>query len=318
LVPVMVIAEAPSVSAAPPVLVRVTCCVAAVAPTCVPEKVRVVGDRLTAGAVPVPVSVTFCGDPVALSAIFSVAVRVPVAAGLKLTVIVQNPLAATLAPQVLVSEKAVALVPLRVIAEALSVSGAVPVLVSVTGSVAVVPSGVPGKVSVVGARLTAGAVPVPLSATCCGDPAALSAMLSVAVSEPAAAGLKLTVILQLAFAATLVPQALLSENEAALVPVMVIAVLASVSAAFPVLISVTVCVAVEPAVVAAKLKLAAERLAAAPSPVPLSETVCGAPAALSAMLTVAVSAPIAAGLNVTVMMQMPCTARLAVQVLLCE
>lgn len=97
-----------------------------------------------------------------------------------------------------------------------------------------------------------------------------------------------------------------------------IAVLASVKAALPVLLSVTVLVAaVDPTAVSAKLTPVVEKLATAPEPVPLSETACGDPAALSAMLTAAVSAPTAAGLNVTVMTHVPFTARFVVQVLVC-
>jgi hypothetical protein len=47
-------------------------------------------------------------------------------------------------------------------------------------------------------------------------------MLTVAVNAPVAAGLKVTVILHEAAAATLVPQVLVSEKELALAPVMLI------------------------------------------------------------------------------------------------
>ena len=68
-----------------------------------------------------------------------------------------------------------------------------PVLVTVTGSVLVVPTEVDGKVSEVAERETAGGlVPVPLRVTDCGDPVALSVMFSVAEKLPVAAGVKLT------------------------------------------------------------------------------------------------------------------------------
>ncbi len=287
-------------------------------PTIVPANVSEVGDKVTAGTVPVPLSVTFCGDPAALSAMFIVAEAAPDAAALKLTVIVQVPFTATLVPHELVCENAVALVPEKVMAVAPRVSAAVPVLVSVTGSVAVFPTGVPGKVSAASDRVTAGAVPFPLNVTCCGDPAELSAIFSVAVCAPAAAGLKVKVILQFAFAATLVPQVLVCENEAALVPAIEIAPLASVSAALPVLLSVTVWVAAdEPTAVSEKPRLVGERPAIAPVPVPLSETAWGEPAALSAMLTEPVTLPIDAGLKVTVIAHVPLAATLVVQVLVC-
>jgi hypothetical protein len=80
----------------------VMACVAAEVPTSVEAKVRVAGVRVTAGAVPVPESETVCGDPLALSAMLTLAVSDPVAVGEKVTVMAQNPPAATLLPQVLV------------------------------------------------------------------------------------------------------------------------------------------------------------------------------------------------------------------------
>jgi len=54
---------------------------------------------------PVPLSATVCGEPVALSLMVSVPVRVPPAVGVKVTETVQLPPAAKLVPQVLVSVK---------------------------------------------------------------------------------------------------------------------------------------------------------------------------------------------------------------------
>ena len=67
--------------------------------------------RLTAGAPPVPVRVTDCGLPVALSLMATVAVRVPGAVGAKVTLIVQLPPAATELPQLLLWLKSPALLP---------------------------------------------------------------------------------------------------------------------------------------------------------------------------------------------------------------
>ena len=68
-----------------------------------------------------------------------------------------------------------------------------PVLVTVTGSVLVVPTAVDGKVSEVAESVTAGpAVPVPLSVTDCGDPGALSVMFSVAEKVLVADGVNVT------------------------------------------------------------------------------------------------------------------------------
>ena len=53
-----------------------------------------------------------------------------------------------------------------------------------------------------------GAIPVPVSTTLCGEAVVLSARLSEAISVPAAAGLKVTEIVQEALAARDEPQPL--------------------------------------------------------------------------------------------------------------
>src|SRR5271169_844176 len=78
-------------SNAVPVLVSVTYCAALAVLSCWLANVRVVADKLTAGAatvVPLPVRLTVCW--------------LPVAVGVKVTVMVQLAAAATDAPQVLV------------------------------------------------------------------------------------------------------------------------------------------------------------------------------------------------------------------------
>jgi len=83
-----------------------------------------------AGPTPVPVKVTNCGLPVALSPMLNVAERGPVAVGVKVMPIEQFPPAATLDPQRLFCWKSPALVPPTEIAVMLS--AAVPELVSIT------------------------------------------------------------------------------------------------------------------------------------------------------------------------------------------
>ncbi len=70
-------------------------------------------ERLTVALVlvPVPVRLTDCGLPVALSVTVTAAVRVPLAAGVKVTLIVQLAPAGTELPQVLVWAKSLAFVP---------------------------------------------------------------------------------------------------------------------------------------------------------------------------------------------------------------
>ena len=84
------------------------------------------GERLTAGAAPVPVRLTVWVVGLTLSVIVKVPVRDPAAVGVNVTLMVQLALAATLEPQVLVWEKS----PLAVALEMTRV--ALPVLLSVT------------------------------------------------------------------------------------------------------------------------------------------------------------------------------------------
>ena len=76
-------------------------------------------------------------------------------------------------------------------------------------------------------------------------------------------------------------------------------------AALPVLLRVTVCaVLVTSTAWLPKARLVGERLATAAVPVPERLTICGLPLALSVMLTEAVRLPLAAGLNVTLIVQL--------------
>jgi len=104
-------------------------------------KLTLVVLRLTLGAVPVPLKLTVCGLPLALSVSVRLPERLPVAAGVNVTLITQLLLAAT---GVLV----VQVVPLAVTAKSpvaamlVKVRDAVPLLVTVTALAAlVVPTG---------------------------------------------------------------------------------------------------------------------------------------------------------------------------------
>ena len=88
--------------AALPVLLRVTVCAVLVISTAWFPKARLVGERLARAAVPVPERLTVCGLPLALSAMLTEAVRLPLAAGVNVTLIVQLAPPATELPQVLV------------------------------------------------------------------------------------------------------------------------------------------------------------------------------------------------------------------------
>jgi hypothetical protein len=71
-------------------------------------------------------------------------------------------------------------------------------------------------------------------------------------------------------------------------------------AAVPLLVSVTLLVMVCPTVVVPKLRLVVLSVTAASVPVPVIATVCGLPPALSVNERLALRAPLALGVNVTV------------------
>jgi hypothetical protein len=99
--------------------------------------------------------------------------------------------------------------------------------------------------------------------------------------------------------------------------------LVMVSAALPVLVSVTICAAlVEFSCWLANVKFDDDRLtvgAGIAVPVPLSVIACGLPVALSVIVTAAARAPVAVGMNVTLMVQFPLFAATELpHVLVCE
>jgi hypothetical protein len=164
---------------------------------------------------------------------------------------------------------------------------------------------------------TAGdAAPVPERLTLCGLPLASSVKATAALREPLAVGLKVTLILQLPPAVTLDPQPLVWAKSPALAPVM--AMLVTIKVEAPELLRVIVCAAlVVPTAWLAKVRVAGERLAAAPvaAPVPERLTLCGLPAALSVKATAAERDPLAVGLNVTLILQFAPAATLDPQLL---
>ena len=82
------------------------------------------------------------------------------------------------------------------------------------------------------------ATPVPVSVIACGEPAALSVMVTEAARLPTASGSKVTEILQNAPAATLEPQVLVWPKSPELVPVTAMLIDKD---AVPVLVSLTTC-----------------------------------------------------------------------------
>src|SRR5437879_2164754 len=197
-------------------------------------------------------------------------------------------------------------------------SGAPPLLVSVTFCAALV---VPMRCSpnaLLAAESVAvgGVTPVPVSDTDCGLSAASSVMFAVAARAPVTAGVKLTLIVQLAPGPTeptpvgqVLPAA--KAKSAACAPVMVM--LVRFSGAPPLLVSVTFCAAlVVPTRCSPNALLVAESVAVGGvTPVPVSDTDCGLPAASSVMVSVAVRALAAVGVKVRLRTQLAPAASVA-------
>ena len=195
-------------------------------------KLKLAGEKLTLEAAPVPVRATVCGLPVALSVTVMVPGWLPVAVGVKVTLMVQLAAGATEVPQVLVWAYCV------LAAMLVRLSAAVPGFDSVTVCAALLmPTAWLANVRLVGEKLTLDAAPVPVSATVCGLPVALSVTVIVPGWLPVAVGVKVTLMVQLAAGATEVPQVLVWAY-------CVLAVmLVRFSNAVPVLVRVTVCAA---------------------------------------------------------------------------
>src|SRR2546426_10351212 len=162
----------------------------------------------------------------------------------------------------------------------------------------------------------AGATPVPARDTDCGLPAASSVMFTVAARTPVAAAVRLTLMVQPAPGATepaplgqVLPAA--KAKSAACAPVMVM--LMRFSGAPPLLVSVTFCAGlVVPTRCLPKALLVAESVAVGGvTPVPVSDTDCGLPAASSVMITVAVRALAAVGVKVRLRTQLAPAASVA-------
>ena len=139
----------------------------------------------------------------------------------------------------------------------------------------------------------------------------------VPVRLPAAVGVKVTVIVQLALAAREPGQVLVTEKSPGSAPPELMVVMVRV--AFPVFVRVTDWAElVVPRFCDEKLSVPEVRLAAGPLPVPDNATVCGLLARLSAILIDAVRTPGAVGINFTMMMQFAFWASVAGQLFDCE
>lgn len=156
------------------------------------------------------------------------------------------------------------------------------------------------------------ATPPPRSGTTCGLPAASSVMVSVPVRVPVAVGVKVTLISQLAPAATEAPQVLVSAKSP------LTATLLMVNGALPVFVRVTVCGAlVMPMPWLLKLRPVRERNTRGATPMPPRETTRGLPVASSVTVMVPIRAPMTVGVKVTSMAQFAPAATALPQVFVC-
>jgi hypothetical protein len=179
-----------------------------------------VGDRATVEALPVPVRVTVWGLEGSPSVIERVAVREPVAAGVKVTLTVQLAPPARLDPQVFVCPNSVGSVPLKV--KAVTGMAAVPPFVTVTVlAVLGVPTTVELNVMDLG-ELVRAAVSVPVSVAVVGVITALSAIEMDAVRLPLPCGVNVTVMVQVPLIAMSPLQLFVCVKSDGFVPVTVI------------------------------------------------------------------------------------------------
>src|SRR2546427_358674 len=307
-------------SVAVPPLVRVTVWARLlVVPTRWLPKATLFADNVTAGAMPVPVRVIVCGLPGASSTMFSVALRIPVASGVKLTLIVQlAPGATEPAPlgQVLPAAKAKSAACAPVMVMLVRFSGASPLLVSVTFCAAlVVPTRCsPNALLVAESVAVGGVTPVPVSDTDCGLPAASSGMVTVAGRAPAAGGGEGGLRTQLAPAASVAPLMQVVPEASAKSPALVppSTAVAMLMGAVPLLVRVAVCTGLGVLTRwVPKVRLVGAKVTAGAMPVPARDTDCGLSAASSAMVTVAVRAPAAGGVEVRLRTQLAPAASVA-------
>jgi hypothetical protein len=203
---------------------------------------RLDGRTLALATAAAPVKATVRGMP-AESVIVRVAVRVPVAVGVKVTAMLQLDEGARVAPQVLLAiAKSPALAP--EMAMLFTVNAAVPPLVNVTVCGELVePTACRAKDRLVGFTLAVSMAPVPESATVCGLVLAPSVKIRLATRAPNADGVNAMPTVQLAAGARLVPHVLLEmAKSAALAPVTETLLIAIAEA--PLFCSVAVCGAV--------------------------------------------------------------------------
>ncbi len=281
-------------NAASPLLVRVTVCAALVVFTAWPANVSDAGERFATGAMPVPLKLTFGCAPVVLLFKTSEPLREPRAVGVKVTFTVQLPPAAKDVPQLFDWEKSPAITRLLIVRAAL------PVLLKVTACAELgVPTSCDPKVSDAGESDAIAPKPVPLRLTAAGAGLLLLDNESDPERLPTAVGLNTTLIVQLAPAASDVPQLLAWLKS----PLVVSDEMER--EVLPLLVRVTACPALElPTACEGNARDEGESVATAARPAPLKLTAVGAGLLLLDNDSDPVRLPRAAGLNTTLIVQL--------------
>lgn len=173
------------------------------------------------------------------------------------------------------------------------------------------PNKIEGAAGVTARETKFGADPVPDRLATWGLLLALSVTVSVPILLPNAEGLNATLMLHVLPAGTLVPQVFVSAKS----PAAAMLVIASV--VLKLLVNVIIwAVLIVPAGWLLKLRLLGESVAVG-LPVPSKDTVCGLPAALSMKVIAPVRDPVAVGVNVTLIVQLPPTTTVLPQVFVC-
>lgn len=166
------------------------------------------------------------------------------------------------------------------------------------------------KLKLVADRASVTMLPVPLRVITRGLPLPLSLIVIEPVRAPTAVGVKVTLMVQLLLAATLVPQVLVCAKSP------VATVLEMVSVVAPPLVSVTVCGGlVVPTVWLSKIRMALERDTPEEMPTPDRVTTGTLPRASLVMATPPVRRPPAVGAKVALMVQLLLGATLVPQLL---
>jgi len=288
-----------------PVLVTVTVCAALLLPTAMLPKLRLVAESETADApTPVPDSAATCvlAVPLLLSVTVNAPYKLPAVVGAKFTAIVQLPPAATgTAVEQLVPAAAIPNGP--VVAIPLIVKLAVPVLFSVTVCDAlVVPTACEvAKGTLAGVSVAIGAVtPAPMSTIVCGLLGALSAKVTEPTTLAAVVGVKVMLMRQ-------IPWAAIGEVHVLVVVKPLLGVMeVKLSGAVPVLVTVTVCAALDvPRATLPKFTLLEESSTPGRfTPVPVSRIICGLLGALSVRVSDPMLGPATTGVKVRRMVQL--------------